>query len=95
MNKKTGQIDSRDSAPLILHRWDNNTCKKCGIVRYRYTVKLCMAIVGSKNYYKYDQIWRYILIDGKHVTERPNCIKILGEGYQGNAAVQPCSNSPM
>lgn len=55
------------------HKWENDCCKKCGLVRIKKTFKLLMAIVGSVNHYKYERLWTYTDINGYLGTKRPEC----------------------
>ncbi len=56
------------------HRWKENACTKCGIIRKREAIKTLMAITNSPPYdhYKYESRWVYSL-NNKITTKRPEC----------------------
>jgi hypothetical protein len=56
------------------HRWNSDTCIKCGIKRHKKTIKYRMAITDFPPYdhYKYEQIYIYINGEGT-MYQRPNC----------------------
>lgn len=47
-------------------------CSKCGCLKNKGSIKLRMAIVGNKDYYKYESVWIYTTINGK-TTKAPPC----------------------
>lgn len=61
------------------HKWRKDgfpqLCLRCGILRQRETFKLRMAIVGSRDYYKYETKMVYTDINGT-TTERPDCTQM-------------------
>lgn len=59
---------------MLKHKWNkDNECVKCGILRERTTIKTRMAIVGSRDYYKYETKYKYHIGDGKETLNRPTC----------------------
>lgn len=48
-------------------------CINCGCLRSRGTVKMLMAIVGSKDYYKYESVWKYTTLNGTTI-KAPKCL---------------------
>ncbi len=54
------------------HSWINDKCIVCGISREMCTTKLRMAIVGSRDYYKYERKYKYI-VGSKETLARPDC----------------------
>jgi hypothetical protein len=62
------------------HKWKDNVCVNCGIVRERKSWKLLMAQIGSKDYYKYGSGYYYGLPQDKVLVyglgfKRPDCDK--------------------
>ena len=55
------------------HKWENDTCKNCGLNRERKTWKLLMAITGSTNHYRYGTGWWYYRVEGNGTFARPQC----------------------
>lgn len=59
------------------HKWDDqDVCVKCGCLRTRHTRKLLMAIVGNKNYYRYERIWIYSPALSQWQSKRPDCVML-------------------
>lgn len=61
---------------IINHKWENDICLKCGTQRRRVTIKQRMAIVGSRDYYKYTTGYQYIVSTGHgfdYYNSRFNC----------------------
>jgi hypothetical protein len=58
------------------HKWRKGSfpqlCEKCGILRQRKTFALRMAIVGNKDYFKYETKMTYTDIN-KTTVKRPEC----------------------
>lgn len=68
--------DPKAKAQEIRHKWENNTCLHCGLERQMRNWKLCMAIVGSKDYYQYGRQYAYSYDGFDHWSwNRPNCNK--------------------
>ena len=49
------------------------TCRKCGIMRKRITVKTLMAIVNGRDVYKYERKWNYFTKTRNIGIKRPQC----------------------
>lgn len=57
------------------HKWENNKCVKCGIIRRIEKHRLCMAIVNHPpwNYYKYLRYWIYSFDEKRWTKSRFDC----------------------
>lgn len=57
---------------MLRHKWKDNECTKCGIIREMRPKKTKVAIVGNTDSYKYET--RYLYIAGlKEGWIRPQC----------------------
>ncbi len=63
------------------HKWDafGKRCVRCGVTRTKHTAALLMAMVGSKDYYKYEQYYKYHTLEGQVTTTRPNCSDLISK----------------
>lgn len=57
------------------HKWQNNVCITCGLEREKRTVKTLMAMVGSRDIYKYEQKYFYSRPFKSGSFERPDCLQ--------------------
>lgn len=60
---------------MYRHKWQNNICIKCGVERQMTTFKQRMAIIGSKDIYRYWRAYVYTFFDGTQQSKRPECKK--------------------
>ena len=57
---------------LLRHKWNNDECINCGILREIRNVKTKIAFNNGIYQYKYERKFIYIEF-GKESTERPQC----------------------